>query len=446
MPHSVSDHLGLRPPTPFALRFISSYRARRYGMRRRLVVAVTALLSLSIPAALWTTTSYAATDPPLGDTNTFAILSSTYSNAAGGTTLNGDLGYTTAPATNPTVNGTTYASTGIYPQAGTDQATALANLNGQSCSFSFAAGAVDLATDTTHGPVGVYTPGVYCVSGAASVGTAGIVLNGQGTYIFRETGALTSAANSVVSLSGTASACDVFWTPGGATTLGANSTFLGTDVDPAGINIGNITGWVGRALAFGGTVSTSADTISATTCSTSTSTTTTTPTPVTTTTPVATTTVTTTPVATPTTTASATPVVATTSTTTPKRDATTKSATTTTQPKSTATATASSGGKTSSSSTSSSSGTSSSGSTSSSGGTSSTGSTTSDGSSTSVGSSSTSGSSDGGSSGSSTVPSTSTGEPWSGWPYWVLVAASGALGIETLRRTRRRNLATHEKR
>jgi hypothetical protein len=81
-------------------------------------------------------------------------------------------------------------------------------------------------------------------------------------------GALTTAANSVVTLAGGASACDVFWTPTAATTLGANSTFVGTDIDASGITIGSTVTWEGRALAFGGTVSTDVDTITAPTCAT----------------------------------------------------------------------------------------------------------------------------------------------------------------------------------
>lgn len=141
-------------------------------------------------------------------------------------------------------------------------------LNNQPCSFTFAPGPIDLASDTTHGPVGTYTPGVYCISGAASVGGGGtITLNGAGTYIFRMDGALTTSANSSVVLAGGASACDVWWTPIQGTTIGANSSFAGTDIDAAGITIGSTVTWTGQALAFGGTVSTDTDTISAPTCS-----------------------------------------------------------------------------------------------------------------------------------------------------------------------------------
>jgi hypothetical protein len=218
---------------------------------------------------LFSSVAFAATSPNLGLANTFGILSSTYTNTASGppTTINGDLGYTTGPAVAPTVNGTTHTADGTYNQAGIDQGTALSNLNSQPCTFTFAPGAIDLATDVTHGPVGVYTPGVYCITGAASVGGGGtITLTGSGTYIFRMTGALTTSDNSIVTMASGASACDIWWTPGAATTLGANSTFVGTDIDASGITIGNLVTWTGKALAFGGTVSTSRDTINVPSC------------------------------------------------------------------------------------------------------------------------------------------------------------------------------------
>ena len=207
-------------------------------------------------------TVYAATSPALGMASTFGILSSTYTNTVVGTTITGDLGYTTPPAVAPTVNGSTHAADSTYAQAGLDQGTALGALAAEPCTFTFAPGAINLATDTTHGTVGVYNPGVYCIAGAASIGGGGtITLTGGGTYIFGMTGALTTSANSVVATAGGASACDVWWTPIQATTLGATSTFVGNDVDAAGNTIGDTVLWTGRALSFGGTVSTTRDTI-----------------------------------------------------------------------------------------------------------------------------------------------------------------------------------------
>jgi hypothetical protein len=231
------------------------------------------ILSLGLAVFMTAPLAYAATPPTLGMADSFSILSGTYSNTVSGTTLNGDLGYTTPPATAATVNGSTHVADATYNQAGIDQGTALSALNSQPCTFTFAPGAIDLASDTTHGVAGSYAPGVYCISGAASIGGGGtITLTGTGTYIFRMTGALTTTANSVVATAGGATACNVWWTPGAATTLGANSTFGGTDIDASGITIGNTVLWAGRALAFGGTVSTTSDTISSSACATNSST------------------------------------------------------------------------------------------------------------------------------------------------------------------------------
>jgi len=118
------------------------------------------------------------------------------------------------------------------------------------------------------GAPGVFPPGCYFSSGAIGIdASTNIHLAGAGTYIFKSTGgALTTGANSQVVLDPGASACDVFWAPVGATTLGATSLFEGTVIDAAGISVGDTVNWTGRALAFGGTVDTDHDTITVPTC------------------------------------------------------------------------------------------------------------------------------------------------------------------------------------
>jgi hypothetical protein len=99
-----------------------------------------------------------------------------------------------------------------------------------------------------------------------------VTLNGAGVYVFRPGGALNTGANSRVVLAGGACASDVFWAPVGATTLGANAalsltpTFVGNILDAAGITIGHFANLTGRALAFGGTVTTDANTITVPSC------------------------------------------------------------------------------------------------------------------------------------------------------------------------------------
>jgi hypothetical protein len=87
-----------------------------------------------------------------------------------------------------------------------------------------------------------------------------VTLSGNGVYVFRPGGALTTGANSRIVLAG-ACADNVFWAPIGAATLGASSTFIGNILDAAGITIGGAATLTGRALAFGGTVTADADAI-----------------------------------------------------------------------------------------------------------------------------------------------------------------------------------------
>ncbi|MCX6738920.1 MAG: ice-binding family protein [Candidatus Parcubacteria bacterium] len=209
----------------------------------------------------------AATSPSLGSAGTYGLLGGTFTPNGGSTTITGDVGYTTLSAGLYTVvGGTNYGAGDPTPTARTNAGTALTNLNNQACTFTFPGGAIDLATDTTHGLIGVYTPGVYCVNSTASIGTAGIYLNGAGTYIFKVVGALTSVANSSVVLAGGASSYDVFWAPTAATTLAANTTFAGTLIDNANaITVGANTTWKGRALSLGaGVITTDTDTITST--------------------------------------------------------------------------------------------------------------------------------------------------------------------------------------
>lgn len=200
--------------------------------------------------------SATAISADLSSADSFAILASTYTNTTAGTTIDGDVGYTTGPAVTPTINGTTHIADSAFNNAGTAQGNALSSLDSQACDFTFGS-ATDLSLLSQP-----LTAGVYCVTGAQSIGTGGITL-GSGTYVFRSTGALNTVANSMVS---GGSACDIFWTPGAATTLGANSTFKGTDIDASGITVGSTVDWTGRALAFGGTVTTDTDTITVPSC------------------------------------------------------------------------------------------------------------------------------------------------------------------------------------
>jgi hypothetical protein len=225
-----------------------------FGRASRSLLAslgIAALLLGSGPAA-------AQVAPSLGSESTFGIVSSTFTNTAAGTTINGDVCFTTGPAFPATVSGTT----GACPAAaGTDQLAALAILNGQPCA-TLPAGPLEAVVIGAN-PPGTIPPGCYTSTGAINVTANGIVtLNGNGVYIFRSSGgAVTAGANSSFVLAGGACADNVFWAPAGAATLGANSAFVGNILDAAGVTIGLNASLQGRALAFGGTVTTSSSTI-----------------------------------------------------------------------------------------------------------------------------------------------------------------------------------------
>jgi hypothetical protein len=231
------------------------------------VLAFAALGLLSAPVL-------AATAPSLGSTSTYGVVSSTFTNAntAPQTIINGNVCYTTGPTTPPlTINGTA----GACPAAaGGDQLSALAILNGQACTPLPVGVPLD-AIAIGGNPPGTFSPGCYFRAGALDItASTTVTLNGAGVYIFKSTGgALTTGADSRVNLTGGACASDVFWAPVGATTLGANSgpslatpTFQGNILDAAGITIGHFANLTGRALAFGGTVTTDAVTISVPAC------------------------------------------------------------------------------------------------------------------------------------------------------------------------------------
>ena len=231
-------------------------------IKKSSVVGVLALLFALVvinPSA-----TLAASTPSLGMVSTYAVLASTYTNTSAGTVINGDVGFVTGPAVIPGGIHLNYGSGAPYATAGADQNIVLTNLSSELCTFTFGAGAVDLSSDTTHGPIGVYTPGVYCSIGAMNIGS-NLSLNGNGTFIFRSAGAFTTTAGANIIVNG-GSSCNVFWTPTESTTIAANSRVVGNVISNAGITVGANTTWIGRALAFGGTVTTDTTTITVPSC------------------------------------------------------------------------------------------------------------------------------------------------------------------------------------
>jgi Ice-binding-like/IPTL-CTERM motif len=202
----------------------------------------------------------AAMAPSLGTTSPYGVVSETFSNT-NPTVVNGALCYTTGTAPS-TITG---ATTVPCPAAtGTDQNAALANLNSQLCTSLGAA--VELnAVIVGANPPGTLPPGCYSSTGAMSITTGTtLTLSGAGVYIFRSGGALDPMANSNVVMTGGACQSDVFWAPNGGTTIGANANFVGNVFRGAAaglsITLGTASTLIGRALAYGSTVTTATNT------------------------------------------------------------------------------------------------------------------------------------------------------------------------------------------
>jgi hypothetical protein len=185
----------------------------------------------------------------LGAAAPFALLAREYTNEATETVIDGDLGYVIAPAEDPTVSGATHVNDATYAAAAEDVASVLAELQALPATFSFAPGNINLSTDVTHGPVGVYTPGVYDVTGDMSIQVDPISLSGRGLFVFRSTGAFT--AGSIVRCVGGAHPNDVWWIPGDESIIAAGlAPFSGNVLmpDQLALVISQNVAWIGRAL------------------------------------------------------------------------------------------------------------------------------------------------------------------------------------------------------
>ena len=218
-------------------------------------LGLASLLSLA-----YSNVALAATAPNLGTASPYGVASDTFTNT-NPTTVNGALCYTTGSAPS-TITGPTAVP---CPAAvGTDQNAALADINGQACVPLGAAVALNSVIVGAN-PPGTLPPGCYSSTGAMSI-TAGttLTLNGTGVYIFRSGGALDPMANTNVVMSGGACQSDVFWAPNGGTTIGANANFVGNVFRGPGaglsITLGTASTLIGRALAYGSTVTTATNT------------------------------------------------------------------------------------------------------------------------------------------------------------------------------------------
>jgi len=211
----------------------------------------------------------AATAPPLGTAQSFAVLGATAVSNTGTSVITGDLGI--APGLLSSVTGFppgTVVGGAIYAGAVSPDPVA----TGAQASASTAFGALDQPCDITY-PAGnkdlggeVLLPGVYCSTSSFSLtGTltldAGVDPNP--VWIFKmPLSTLTTATDSVVQVINSSQHCDVYWRVGSSATLGTRTSFIGTIIADTSISLtDNADIIAGRAIALTGAVTLDTNTV-----------------------------------------------------------------------------------------------------------------------------------------------------------------------------------------
>lgn len=199
---------------------------------------------------------WAATAPPLGGAQSFAVLGASTVTNTGATTITGDLGV--SPGTSITgfppgvvIGGTIHAGDAVAAQAHSDAVIAYNALAGEVCNVDLTG--VDLGGLTL-------TPGVYCFSSSAQL-TGTLTLDAQGSsdavFIFKIGSTLTTASNSsvlVINGGQTCNGSNVFWQVGSSATLGTGTQFAGNILALISITLTTSANVSGSALALTGAV------------------------------------------------------------------------------------------------------------------------------------------------------------------------------------------------
>jgi hypothetical protein len=189
----------------------------------------------------------------LGSAANFKVLAGSLINSTGLTAVIGDIGVSPGTIINGFPPGT---FTGVqYPG---DATSAAAQLDLKAAYDSTAARIVDSTITAELGGC-TYTLGVYNSGSGTFVITDTLTLDGGGdasaVWIFKMTGALTTASGSYVKLINGAQWYNVFWQVGTSATLGSNSTFTGNIMALSAIMANESATISGRLLALTDSVS-----------------------------------------------------------------------------------------------------------------------------------------------------------------------------------------------
>lgn len=238
-----------------------------------LVTAGRSAVALAIVGLLFALGSNAVAAPTpvgLGTAGSFAVLAGTGITNTGPTTITGDIG--TFPTTSITgvtsltLSGTNHAGDSVTQGAKIDLVTAYNTAAGEGPTTAIPA---DMVGQTL-------TPGVYNSAGAIHLSGVLTLDPGQlgpnAVWVFQAGSDLITASGSKVVMLNGAQSCNVYWQVGSSSTLGTNSTFIGTIMALTSISLQTGAKLDGRALARDGAVTLDTNTITRSACSTSTST------------------------------------------------------------------------------------------------------------------------------------------------------------------------------
>ena len=240
-------------------------------------VALTGATALSATAATndsTTTVTVAAAssavDGPidLGTAASYGALGATTVTNTGPTVINGDLGLSPGTsitgfggAPNGMVNGTVHATDAAAAGAQSDTTIA----------YNVAASLTPTTTGIGELSGLSLTPGVYTGGALALSDNGALTLAGSANsvWVFQAASTLTIGSATRITITGGASACNVFWQVGSSATIGTAAQFQGTVLAQQSVTATTSATVVGRLLARGGAVTLDTNTITAPTgCST----------------------------------------------------------------------------------------------------------------------------------------------------------------------------------
>src|ERR1700676_691831 len=245
---------------------MKSLMTRMQTFRGSLTRLVPIVLLAAFSSAAPFRTAMAQVAPPMGTTQSFAVLGGASVVNTGTTVIIGDVGVSPGtvvsgfpPGTE--TGGTIHQTDGVAGQAQIDNTAAYLNLAGQT----------PVTQDLTGKDLGGQTlvPGVYSFSSSAQL-TGALNLDAGGNsaavWVFQIGSTLTTASGSSVVLMNGAAPCNVFWQVGSSATLGSTTSFVGNIFALTSITLITSATVDGRLLAQNGSVTMDSNQVSISAC------------------------------------------------------------------------------------------------------------------------------------------------------------------------------------